>query len=59
MILSCLRCRVSFDDHALESRVLHMGDPCPYYRDGSECRMPLVTDLGFVTIVRLVMEHPR
>ena len=57
MILSCLRCRVSFDDHALESRILHMGDPCPYYRDGSECRMPLVTDLGFVTIVRLVVER--
>jgi hypothetical protein len=57
MIVSCPRCRVSFSEDALPSRLLAVGDPCPWWRDGSACRQPLVPECGdFVRIVRLVVD---
>lgn len=59
MILSCPRCRVSFHEDALPTRTLAVGDPCPWWRDGSECQQPLVPEMRdrFVRIVRVLLER--
>jgi hypothetical protein len=56
-IVSCPICRLSFHHDALPSRLLAVGDPCPWWRDGTECRQPLVPERGnFARIVKVVME---